>query len=91
MRLPWHRTCRSSGSPILTGRVSSARLNEGCPWLLDPRCVLEQREERHGQWTTVEDAARLLGLAGPAVERVALTPLGIRVVKLVTADPDAVR
>jgi transposase len=32
-----------------------------------------------------------LGLAGLAVERVALTPLGIRVVQLVTADPEAVR
>jgi hypothetical protein len=30
-----------------------------------------------------------LGLAGLAVERVALTPLGVRVVQLVTADPDA--
>lgn len=37
------------------------------------------------------DATRLLGLAGLAVERVALTPLGIRVVQLVTADPDAAR
>lgn len=37
------------------------------------------------------DATRLLGLAGLAVERVALTSLGIRVVQLVTADPDAVR
>ena len=32
------------------------------------------------------DATRLLGLAGLAVERVALNPLGIRVVQLVTAD-----
>ncbi len=37
------------------------------------------------------DATRLLGLAGLAVERAALTPLGIRVVQLVTADPDATR
>jgi transposase len=32
-----------------------------------------------------------LGLAGLAVEAVALTPLGIRLVQLVTADPDAAR
>jgi transposase len=32
-----------------------------------------------------------LGLAGLAVERVALTPLGVRVAQLVTADPDAAR
>ena len=38
------------------------------------------------------DATRLFGLDGLAVERVALTPLGgIRVVQLVTADPDAAR
>jgi transposase len=37
------------------------------------------------------DATRLLGLAGLVVERVALTPLGVRVVQLVTADPDAAR
>jgi len=37
------------------------------------------------------DATRLLGLAGLAVERVALSPLGIRVVQLVTTDPDAAR
>jgi transposase len=37
------------------------------------------------------DATRLLGLAGLAVERVALTPLGVRLVQLVTADPDATR
>jgi transposase len=37
------------------------------------------------------DATRLLGLDGLAVERVVLTPLGIRVVQLVTADPDAAR
>jgi transposase len=37
------------------------------------------------------DATRLLGLTGLAVERVALTPLGIRVVQLITADPDAAR
>ena len=37
------------------------------------------------------DATRLLGLAGLGVERVALTSLGIRVVQLVTADPDAAR
>ena len=37
------------------------------------------------------DATRLLGLAGLAVERVALSPLGVRVVQLVTDDPDAAR
>jgi transposase len=38
-----------------------------------------------------DDATRLLGLAGLAVERVALTPLGLRVVQLVTVDPDAAK
>jgi len=37
------------------------------------------------------DATRLLGLAGLAVEGVALTPLGIRLVQLITADPEAAR
>jgi transposase len=37
------------------------------------------------------DATRLLGLAGVAVERVALSPLGVKIVQLVTADPDAAR
>jgi transposase len=37
------------------------------------------------------DATRLLGLVGLAVERVALTPLGVRVVQLDTAHPDAAR
>jgi transposase len=37
------------------------------------------------------DATRLLGLAGLAVERVALTPVGVKVVQLVTVDPDAAR
>lgn len=32
-----------------------------------------------------------MGLDGLAVERVALAPLGIRVVQLVTADSDAAR
>ncbi len=36
-----------------------------------------------------DDASCLLGLAGLAVERVALTALGVRVVQLVTDDPDA--
>lgn len=35
------------------------------------------------------DATRLLGLGGLAVERVGLTALGVRVVQLVTAVPDA--
>ena len=38
-----------------------------------------------------DDASCLLGLAGLAVERVALTALGVRVVQLVTDDPDAAR
>jgi hypothetical protein len=38
-----------------------------------------------------DDASCLLGLAGLAVERVALTALGVRVVQLVTHDPDAAR
>jgi transposase len=38
-----------------------------------------------------DDASCLLGLAGLAVERVALTALGARVVQLVTDDPDAAR
>jgi transposase len=37
------------------------------------------------------DATRLLGLDGLAVERVALNPLGVRIVQLVTDDPDAAR
>jgi transposase len=37
------------------------------------------------------DATRLLGLAGLAVECVALTALGVKVVQLVTTDPAAVR
>jgi transposase len=38
-----------------------------------------------------DDASCLLGLAGLAVERVALTTLGVRVVQLITDDPDAAR
>ena len=38
-----------------------------------------------------DDASCLLGLAGLAVERVVLTALGVRIVQLVTDDPDAAR
>jgi len=38
-----------------------------------------------------DDASCLLGLAGLAVERVVLTGLGVRIVQLVTDDPDAAR
>jgi transposase len=38
-----------------------------------------------------DDASCLLGLAGLAVERVVLAPLGVRIVQLVTDDPDAAR
>ena len=38
-----------------------------------------------------DDASCLLGLAGLAVERVVLTRLGVRIVQLVTDDPDAAR
>jgi transposase len=38
-----------------------------------------------------DDASCLLGLAGLAVERVASAPLGVRIVQLVTDDPDAAR
>ena len=38
-----------------------------------------------------DDASCLLGLDGLAVERVVLTALGVRVVQLVTDDPDAAR
>jgi transposase len=38
-----------------------------------------------------DDASCLLGLAGLAVERVALTALGVRIVQLVTDDPEAAR
>jgi transposase len=38
-----------------------------------------------------DDASCLLGLAGLAVERVVLTELGIKIVQLVTDDPDAAR
>ena len=38
-----------------------------------------------------DDASCLLGLEGLAVERVVLTGLGVRIVQLVTDDPDAAR
>jgi transposase len=38
-----------------------------------------------------DDASCLLGLAGLAVERVVLTELGVKIVQLVTDDPDAAR
>jgi transposase len=38
-----------------------------------------------------DDASCLLGLAGLAVERVVLAPFGVRIVQLVTDDPDAAR
>ena len=38
-----------------------------------------------------DDASCLLGLAGLAVERVVLAGLGVRIVQLVTDDPDAAR
>jgi transposase len=38
-----------------------------------------------------DDASCLLGLAGLAVERVVLAPRGVRIVQLVTDDPDAAR
>ncbi len=38
-----------------------------------------------------DDASCLLGLPGLAVERVVLAPLGVRIVQLVTDDPDAAR
>ena len=38
-----------------------------------------------------DDATCLLGLAGLAVERVVLTGLGVKIVQLVTDDPDAAR
>ena len=38
-----------------------------------------------------DDASCLLGLAGLAVERVELAPFGVRIVQLVTDDPDAAR
>ena len=38
-----------------------------------------------------DDASCLLGLAGLAVERVALAPPGVRVVQLITDDPEAAR
>ena len=38
-----------------------------------------------------DDASCLLGLAGLAVERVVLAPAGVRMVQLVTDDPDAAR
>ena len=38
-----------------------------------------------------DDASCLLGLAGLAVERVVLTGLGVKIVQLVTDDPDAAR
>jgi hypothetical protein len=36
-----------------------------------------------------DDASCLLGLAGLAVERVVLTGLGVKIVQLVTDDPEA--
>ena len=38
-----------------------------------------------------DDASCLLGLAGLAVERVVRTELGVKIVQLVTDDPDAAR
>ena len=38
-----------------------------------------------------DDASCLLGLAGLAVERVVLTESGVKIVQLVTDDPDAAR
>ena len=38
-----------------------------------------------------DDATCLLGLEGLAVERVVLTGLGVKIVQLVTDDPDAAR
>jgi transposase len=38
-----------------------------------------------------DDASCLLGLVGLAVEHVALAPLGVKIVQLVTSDPDAAR
>ena len=38
-----------------------------------------------------DDASCLLGLAGLAVEHVVLTVLGVKIVQLVTDDPDAAR
>jgi hypothetical protein len=38
-----------------------------------------------------DDASCLLGLEGLAVERVVLTGLGVKIVQLVTDDPDAAR
>src|SRR5512132_3928492 len=83
------------GSSILTGQPevgTAARLNEGSPRLLDPRCVQEQRE---GEPRTVvdrsDDASCLLGLEGLAVERVVLTGPGVKIVQLVTDDPEAAR
>jgi hypothetical protein len=38
-----------------------------------------------------DDASGLLGLEGLAVQRVVLTAFGVKVVQLVTDDPDAAR
>ena len=38
-----------------------------------------------------DDASCLLGLEGLAVERVVLTGVGVKIVQLVTDDPDAAR
>jgi hypothetical protein len=48
-----HAALGLCGLSDLDRQLGSARLNEGGPWLLDPRCVLEQREESHGPWSTV--------------------------------------
>ena len=90
------QAARSSGSSILTGQpevwTRAARLNEGGPRLLDPRCVLEQREESHGPWLTVAMMRRVCWAWPGWRWSVSCSPrLGVRIVQLVTDDPDAAR
>ena len=48
-------------------------------------------DEATGPWNKVRDATRLLALVGLDVKGVARTPLGVRVVQLVTVCPEGSR
>src|ERR687889_1052723 len=54
-------------------------------------CLGAARGEPRAVVDRSDDASCLLGLEGLAVERVVLTALGVKIVQLVTDDPDAAR
>ncbi len=50
----WDRDARPRSRLRGAGRVGHPQTTKrGGPWLLDPRCVREQRKESHGPWATV--------------------------------------